>query len=258
MRARDGNSATLGRMTPIESTQFAAEQIRNAIIARHFKPGDRLVEQQLIEMLNVSRHPVREALRLLAREGFVEIKLNKGASVTAVNAESIAEVYNIRMALGRLALDHIFANPKQISQKSLKTIEKLAQNAIKFSDFEDQSDSIQNDLEFQQAMVDATELQRTMRYFSELTGDIRRFNNFFSVVYTDRKCDAQRYVVKLYKAIRDGKREEAQKIWSAKFQKALDRYLALLAGTQPDGAARPRARDSDSTRTSSRRTKVDA
>ncbi|MCK1450496.1 GntR family transcriptional regulator [Bradyrhizobium sp. 35] len=244
-------------MTRIESTQFAAEQIRNAIITGHFKPGHRLVEQQLIEMLNISRHPVREALRLLAREGFVEIKLNRGASVTAVDADSIAEVYNLRMAMGRLALDHIFAHPKQISDKALKKIEKLAQNALKSSEFEDQAESVKTDLEFQQAIVDATGLQRTMRYFSELTGDIRRFNNFFSVVYTDRKGDAQRYIMRLYKAIRHGRRDEAQKIWSAKFQKALDRYLALVAGTEADGAAR--AKGFDSSRTPLRRTKaVDA
>ena len=73
MRRAAETRAIMAPMTEVELTQFAAEQIRNAIIAGHFKPGDRLVEQQLTDMLNVSRHPVREALRLLAREGFVKI-----------------------------------------------------------------------------------------------------------------------------------------------------------------------------------------
>jgi len=240
MRQATEAGAILAPMTQVETTQFAAEQIRNAIIVGHFKPGDRLVEQQLTDMLNVSRHPVREALRLLAREGFVEIQRNKGASVRAVDADSVIDVYNIRMALGRIALDHLLSEPGRISPSALKRLEKLSQNSIKFAGLEDQSKTLLNDFEFQQTIIDATGLQRTMRYFSELTGDVRRFNNLLSVVYTDRKGDAEKYVVKLFEAIRDGNREEAQRIWQAKFHKAVDRYLSLIKDIDSDGARRPR------------------
>jgi DNA-binding GntR family transcriptional regulator len=240
MRQATDAGAILAPMTQVETTQFAAEQIRNAIIVGHFKPGDRLVEQQLTDMLNVSRHPVREALRLLAREGFVEIQRNKGASVRAVDADSVIDVYNIRMALGRIALDHLLSEPGRISPTVLKRLEKLSQNSIKFAGLEDQSKTLLNDFEFQQTIIDATGLQRTMRYFSELTGDVRRFNNLLSVVYTDRKGDAEKYVVKLFEAIRDGNREEAQRIWQAKFHKAVDRYLSLIKDIDSDGARRPR------------------
>lgn len=240
MRRTNETGAILAPMTQMESTQFAAEQIRKAIIAGQLKPGDRLVEQQLTDMLKVSRHPVREALRLLAREGFVEIQRNKGASVTAMDAASVIDVYNIRMALGRIALDYLLAEPSRVSGTVLKRLQKFSQNSVKFAELEDQSDTVQNDLEFQQAIIDATGLQRTMRYFSELTGDVRRFNNLLSVVYTDRKGDAEKYVVKLYEAIRDVDREEAQKIWQAKFHKAVDRYLSLIKDNESDGARRPR------------------
>src|SRR5262249_9395898 len=159
-----------------------------------------LVEQQLTDMLEVSRHPVREALRLLAREGFVEIKRNKGASVSAVDADSVIEVYNIRMALGKIALDHLLAGPRRLLAADLKRLAKLAQNAVKFARLESQNETVRNDLEFQQAIIDATGLQRTIRYFSELTGDVRRFNNQLGVVYTDRVGDAEKYVVGLFKA----------------------------------------------------------
>jgi DNA-binding GntR family transcriptional regulator len=240
MRRAAENGAIMASMTEVESTQFAAEQIRNAIIAGHFKPGDRLIEQQLTDMLNVSRHPVREALRLLAREGFVEIQRNKGASVSAVDPDSVIDVYNLRMALGKIALDYLLLEPGKISPSMLKKLEKLSESAIKFSTLEDQAQTLKNDLEFQQTIIDATGLQRTMRYFSELTGDVRRFNNLLSVVYTDRKGDAKKYVVKLFEAIRDGNLEEAQNIWQAKFRKAMDRYLSLIKSGESDGARRPR------------------
>jgi DNA-binding GntR family transcriptional regulator len=238
MRRANGKNAILARMTQMESTQFAAEQIRNAIIAGHFKPGDRLVEQQLTDMLDVSRHPVREALRLLAREGFVELKRNKGASVSAVDAGSVTEVYNIRMALGKIALDHLLAEPGRLASIDINRLEKLAENAVKFAQLDSQADTVRNDLEFQQAIIDATGLQRTIRYFSELTGDVRRFNHQLGVVYTDRKGDAKKYVMRLFVSLRDGDLATAHEIWQAKFAKALERYLSLIADQESDGASR--------------------
>ncbi|AVA23896.1 GntR family transcriptional regulator protein (plasmid) [Rhizobium sp. NXC24] len=225
-------------MSTMEATQFAAEQIRKAIIEGHFKPGDRLIEQQLTDMLDVSRHPVREALRLLAREGFVELKRNKGASVSAVEADSVTEVYNIRVALGMLALDYLMSENDRLTPTDLKRLEKLAHNAVRFAELESQEETVHNDLEFQQAIIDATGLQRTIRYFSELTGDVRRFNNLLGVVYTDRKGDAESYVMKLFEAIRDRNLREAHSIWQAKFAKAAERYLSIIERGNSDGASK--------------------
>src|SRR5258708_35674454 len=136
-------------MTVMESAEFAAEQIRQAIITGKFKPGDRLIEQQLTDLINVSRHPVREALRLLSREGFVELRRNRGALVSAVDPASVVEVYNIRMALGRIALNYLLAEDK-LQPSDLKRLEKLATNALRLADQDSQAATINNDLEFQQ------------------------------------------------------------------------------------------------------------
>src|SRR5260370_25391338 len=79
----------LAPMTNVESAEHAADQIRDAIITGRYKPGDRLVEKQLTDQLNISRHPVREALRRLSREGFVEVRINRGAVVAPLEASSI-------------------------------------------------------------------------------------------------------------------------------------------------------------------------
>ena len=238
-----GMDGVLKRMTTMESAQFAAEQIRKAIIDGHFKPGDHLVEQQLTDMLNVSRHPVREALRLLGREGFVELRRNRGAVVSAVDAASVREVYDIRLALGRIALTHLLGEEHRLSASAINRLEKLAANAVRLAEQDNQDETIRNDLEFQQAIIDATELQRTIRYFSELTGDVQRFNNMLGVVYTDRKRDAQNYVMKLFEAIRDQDLAEAIRIWQAKFAKATERYLSLIENHVPDGASRQNTKD---------------
>ncbi|WP_220790369.1 GntR family transcriptional regulator [Gluconacetobacter takamatsuzukensis] len=221
----------------LESSEFASEQIRNAIISGEFQPGDRLVEQQLTEMLDVSRHPIREALRVLAREGFVELRRNRGAIVSAVDAADVLEVYKIRMALGKIALTYLIEELGGMDARNLRVLEKLSQNATRFAQMEKQEETIQNDLKFQQAIIDATGLQRTIRCFSELTGDVRRFNCLLGAVYTDRSTDAERYVVALYHAIRDRDLAAAQRIWQAKFDKAVERYLALIKDVGSDGIA---------------------
>lgn len=238
MAKSNGSANVLAAMTIMESAEFAAEQIRKAIIAGVLKPGDRLVEQQLTDMINVSRHPVREALRLLAREGFVELRRNRGAVVSALDAASVVEVYDIRMALGKIALTYLLSEEGRLQPGDLKRIEKLANNAVKFAGQDDQSDTVSNDLEFQQAIIDATGLQRTIRYFSELTGDVRRFNNLLNIVYTDRRGDAEKYVVSLYEAIRDRNLSLAESVWDAKFRKAMERYLSLIANSASDGASK--------------------
>ncbi|MDX8483195.1 FCD domain-containing protein [Mesorhizobium sp. VK24D] len=141
------------------------------------------------------------------------------------------------MAPGKIALDHLLAEPGRLATADLRRLEKLAENAVKFAKLDSQAETIRNDLEFQQAIIDATGLQRTMRYFSELTADVRRFNQL-GVVYTDRKGDAQRYVVKLFESLRDGDLSTAHDIWHAKFAKALERYLSLIADNESDGASR--------------------
>jgi len=228
----------LAAMTIVESAEFAAEQIRKAIISGTLKPGDRLVEQQLTDMINVSRHPVREALRLLSREGFVELRRNRGAIVSALDAASVVEVYDIRMALGKIALRHLLTEDGRLASVDLKRLEQLASNAIRFADLDDQATTVSNDLEFQQAIIDATGLQRTIRYFSELTGDVRRFNNLLGVVYTDRRGDAEKYVVALYKALHDRDLPLAENVWEAKFRKATERYLSLITNDTSDGASK--------------------
>lgn len=237
---RTSSGSSLAQMTALESAQFAAEQIRRAIINGEFQPGQRLVEQNLTESLSLSRHPVREALRLLAREGFVEIRRNRGAVVSAVDVGSVVEVYEIRKALGRFALNYLLGDEAVLTPAALQKIQFLANNALILAEEDDQEASIANDLEFQQSIIDATGLQRTARYFSELTGDVRRFNNMLGAVYTDRAGDAWQYIFSLYKAIKDLNLDLAQAIWSSKFETAAKRYVSLIKDKGSDGATSSR------------------
>src|SRR5690606_27860560 len=80
------------------------EKMREAILNNYFKPGERLVERQLCELLDVSRTIVREVLRHLETEGLVESIAHQGPVVATLNADEAAQIYEIRALLeGRAA-----------------------------------------------------------------------------------------------------------------------------------------------------------
>ncbi len=76
-----------------------ADTVREAILSGRFKPGDRLTEVGLAKAFDVSRNPVREALRVLEVEGIVEINPRKGARVALLSSEEIEEIIELRAEL---------------------------------------------------------------------------------------------------------------------------------------------------------------
>ncbi len=83
--------------------EVVADRIRNAILSGDLQPGQRLVEDRLARELDVSRHPVREALRTLQLEGLVDISPRRGATVSTVSVEEAGELYEVLAALDGLA-----------------------------------------------------------------------------------------------------------------------------------------------------------
>ena len=81
------------------SSDVAAEVIRQAIIDGRLAPGARLKEEGLARELGISRTPVREALRLLQTEGLVDAAPNRGATVRVHDADELEDLYQLRALL---------------------------------------------------------------------------------------------------------------------------------------------------------------
>lgn len=87
---------TLALDRPPSLTEAAIERLASAIVSGHFKSGQRLVEHELSERLGISRAPLREALRALAKEGLVEIRRSRGAVVASPTADDIEDLVVFR------------------------------------------------------------------------------------------------------------------------------------------------------------------
>lgn len=96
----------------------AVTALRDRILTGRLSAGERLGEVELAELLGMSRTPVREALRLLAAEGLVEVASHRGARVSAWSAQELEHVFALRarlegMAAGEAAL---LADDEQIAR----------------------------------------------------------------------------------------------------------------------------------------------
>lgn len=98
---------------------LAYEEIKDAIVHGKMRPGDYLGEGALAQALEMSRTPVREALKRLASENLVEIT-PKGAFVKEVSPQDIEEIYELREVLECLAVQTAVRN---ITQEEMDQLE---------------------------------------------------------------------------------------------------------------------------------------
>lgn len=99
--------------TPIERRSLHAEladRVREMIVQGELEPGAKIPERELCEAFNVSRTPLREALKVLASEGFVVLTPNRGAAVSRLTRADIEEAFPVIGALESLAGELACAN----------------------------------------------------------------------------------------------------------------------------------------------------
>ncbi|MET3516810.1 DNA-binding GntR family transcriptional regulator [Pseudacidovorax sp. 1753] len=82
-------------LTPRALYEEVAELLRQRIFRRELEPGSWIDELRIAEELGISRTPLREALKVLAAEGLVTMKLRRGAYVTEVSDRDLADVYHL-------------------------------------------------------------------------------------------------------------------------------------------------------------------
>lgn len=75
-------------------------------------------------------------------------------------------------------------------------------------------------------------------FFEQSSDDVRRFNALLGIRYVNQEAYVRTCIATLFRALRDGDLDAARRIWERKFEKAVERCLAALAGTAIDGGIR--------------------
>lgn len=99
-----------------------AARVGSAIVEGEFEPGKRLREVDLAAAFGVSRATVREALRIVEREGLVTIRPQRGARVTTLSTQEVRDVFEIRAYLMGLACRRLAAAPSAVLRRQLTAL----------------------------------------------------------------------------------------------------------------------------------------
>jgi DNA-binding GntR family transcriptional regulator len=98
---------TLPRLSRSRASDSVFDILRENILGRGFRPGDRLDVRALADQLGVSATPVKDAINRLAVEGLVEIRPRSGTFVAELAPDAVAETFEIRRALECLAAERV-------------------------------------------------------------------------------------------------------------------------------------------------------
>ena len=117
-------------LTPRALYQEVAELLRQRIFNRELTPGSWIDELKLAEEYGISRTPLREALKVLATEGLVTMKLRRGAYVTEVSERDLTDVYHLLALLESDAAGVVATQATEAQLEDLQTLHRELEKSI--------------------------------------------------------------------------------------------------------------------------------
>jgi DNA-binding GntR family transcriptional regulator len=193
-------------------------QIQNAIKSGQLKPGERIVEAALAKEMQISRFPIREALRQLEKDGLVETVPFKGTTVAQFNEKDLEDLYSVREALEKLAIQTLIQNLDDIKLKRLGVVIEAMQKAIQDKNAQK---LVEGDLRFHQMLCELSGNRKLLQAWKTIEGQLRIFIALEEFQYNtfDQFLKGHQAVMK---AIKKKDTDQAQKILSTHLKEGLE------------------------------------
>ena len=186
--------------------EMAYAHIKNSIVAGYYKPGARLVVSDLQNDINISNMPIREALRRLQSEGWVQSIAHKGVIVSEISLSDAEQNYGVRKALEIYAAKEICKNITLDTIENLKILHeemgKVLSDPLEFRKL---------NYSFHFSIFEVTRNNTLFRVMQSLWDEGLRFQSTF-YCFPERPIHSH---------------EEHDQIISALEQKDLDEYIAI-------------------------------
>src|ERR1700730_6542751 len=187
-------------------------ELRDFIVEGHLAPGIRIPERELCEKFGISRTPLREALKVIAAEGLIELLPNRGARVRQFSETDIRNLFEVLSGLdfvaGRLAC-------ARITDQAIAAIEKLHLEMYTHYLRRELTDYFRINQKIHQAIVDAAANPLLSANFANLNSIVRRLRYSANLVHRDRLGDAMREHEQIVDAL---KRRSAEELGLLMFQ----------------------------------------
>lgn len=179
--------------------------MRQLLLGKEYPPGSFIREDDLANKLQVSRSPIREALRELENHGLIQTIPRRGAMVTELTKQDIIEIYDVRLALESIVYKHIVSNNLLTDEryerllscfekfKSVSAVEDREEAVMRFLDI---------DLEFHFFIVDFSGLVWTRELLRKTY--TRLYKALFHHIYRTNLDSLSEYHSLIVENLRDG------------------------------------------------------
>jgi DNA-binding GntR family transcriptional regulator len=121
-------------LTPVQRSSLAlevAKKLRREILTGNIQPGERILEQEISQVMRTSRGPVRDALVRLEHEGLVVREPNRSAVVANMTVDDVEEVCSLRLSLEMLALRYAMERTQEEDFARLHRAGQLLRDCLK-------------------------------------------------------------------------------------------------------------------------------
>jgi DNA-binding GntR family transcriptional regulator len=206
-------------------------RLRDFIVEGHLAPGSRLLERGLCLQMSVSRTPMREALKVLAAEGLVELLPNRGARVSQFTETDVGNLFDVVAGLefvaGRLACE-------KITDDGIAAIEQLHYQMYTHYVRHELSEYFKLNQNIHELLVKAADNSILLSHYDSLNARIRRVRFSANLVPRDRWSDAMREHEAIVDALRRRAGEELGLLMFAHMRNKREAACEYLRGAADD------------------------
>lgn len=203
-------------LSPRALYQDVAERLRQQIFARQLEPGSWIDETKLAAEYGISRTPLREALKVLAVEGLVTMKVRRGAYVTEMSRDDVAQVYHVLALLESDAAADVAARASAAQLAALRTLHDRLEKQVRQRDA-----FFATNEQFHMQLLDVA----GNRWRRQIATDLRKvmkLNRHHSLFKQGRLAESLAEHRALMAAIEKRRPDEARRLMKAHFDNGLD------------------------------------
>ena len=183
-------------------------RLRDMIVEGELVSGVRINENMLCEEFGISRTPLREALKVLASEGLVELRPNRGARVSRVTNKDVDELFEMISGLERMAVE---LAAERISKKDLKRLRECHERMLHFHATGDRQEYFHLNQQIHHAIVEVTGNAILITTHATLMAKVRRAR-YMAILSQERWDESVRQHGEILDALAEGDGTTAGKI----------------------------------------------
>ncbi|MCM3638939.1 GntR family transcriptional regulator [Sporosarcina luteola] len=202
------------------------DYLKNGIIMGEIAPGERLIEEKISETLKVSRSPIREAVRMLEKDGLLDVHATGGVTVANPSTEDYRNLYEIRVEMESLAA---YYAAQRRSRDEITLMESYVETMRKEADANNLKGLLEVNFKFHESIVYASRNP----FLETMTLQLRGVNSFYRKAILEKNPgyaqEAHDDHEKIYQAIVEQDQNKARELMRQHIEHDYQSFMIMAA-----------------------------